>query len=223
MTDLAVLSDEDLMEAYYREEEEERANQAFAELDRRYRRPMLLSLTAAGYNPRCVKLYRMAAQDQKAEELVAEALFKAADSKGRPSARWDRSRKALAPWLYGILHNVVVSYLRKKRRPVRPDADLQPPADGQASALEAAPDRNPGPEEALQRRLLLEAVQECRRELPAELQTLCELLFDRGLKQTEIAEMMNLSTPTLTRRKQEACERLRSCLRRRGFTPELLV
>jgi RNA polymerase sigma factor (sigma-70 family) len=223
MTDLAALSDEDLLETYYYEEDEDQADRAFAELDRRYRRPMVLSVTAPNYNRRFVKLYKMAALDQKAEELVAEALFKAADTKGRPSARWDRTRKAVAAWLYGILHNVVVSYLRRKRRPVRPDADLQPPEDGLSSALEAEPDRGPGPDEALHRRLLREAVQECRRELPAELQKLCELLFDRGLKQTQIAEMMKLSTPTLTRRKQEACERLRLCLRRRGITREMMV
>jgi RNA polymerase sigma-70 factor (ECF subfamily) len=223
MSDFAALSDEDLMEAYYAEDDDARADRAFAELDRRYRTPMLLSVTAPGYNPRFVKLYKTSALDQKAEELVSEALFKAADTKGRPSARWDRRRKPLAPWLYGILHNVVVSYLRRKRRPVRSDADLQPPEEGQASPLEAATDPSPGPEEALQRRLLLEAVQECRRELPDELQRLCELLFDRGLKQTEIASMMKLTTPTLTRRKQEACERLRRCLRRRGFSPELFA
>jgi RNA polymerase sigma factor (sigma-70 family) len=223
MTDLAALSDEDLMETYYAEEDDNRADQAFAELDRRYRTPMLLSVTAPGYNPRFVKLYKTTALDQKAEELVSEALFKAADTKGRPSARWDRSRKPLAPWLYGILHNVVVSYLRRKRRPVRPDADLQPTEEGQSSPLDAAADPNPGPEEALQRRQLLDAVRECRRELPAELQTLCELLFDRGMKQTEIASIMKLTTPTLTRRKQEACERLRRCLRRRGFSQELFA
>ena len=221
MTDFAVLTDEDLMDTYYGEDNDERANEAFAELDRRYRASMVLTLTAPGYNRRFIKLYKMPGMDQIAEELVAEALFKASDTKGRPSARWQRDKRPVNRWLYGILHNVVVSFLRPRRVPVKPDTDMQSPDDENSSTLDAEPGHGPTPEDEMENRLIREAVGECRRELPDELQKLCELLFDRGLKQTEIARIMNLTTPTLTRRKQEACERLRECLRRRGITREL--
>jgi RNA polymerase sigma factor (sigma-70 family) len=221
MTDFAALTDEDLMDTYYLEGDDDRANRAFAELDRRYRPAMVLTLTAPGYNKRFIKLYKMPGMDQIAEELAAEALFKASDTKGRPSARWQRDKKPVGRWLYGILHNVVVSFLRPKRVPVKPDTDMTAPDDEGGSTLDAEAGHGPSPEDEMENRLLREAVEECRRELPEELQKVCELLFDRGLKQTEIAKILNLTTPTLTRRKQEACERLRECLRRKGITREL--
>ena len=57
-------------------------------------------------------------------------------------------------------------------------------------------------------------------ELPDELRRLCELLFDEERKQTEIAVLLQLTTPTLTRRKQEMVARLRECLRRKGVLQE---
>src|ERR1051325_3142540 len=110
MTRYSAMSDEDLLTAYY-QEDEAAANEAFAELDRRYRPRLILSLTVPGYNRRFIKLGRIPGLEQKGEELAAEALFRVADTKGRPGARWDRTRKRVGPWIYGILHNLVVSYL----------------------------------------------------------------------------------------------------------------
>jgi RNA polymerase sigma factor (sigma-70 family) len=221
MTDFSAQSDEDLMQTYYDADDDAVAHGAFAELDRRYRVRLILSVTAPGYNSRFIKLHRMPGLEQKGEDLVAEALVKVADSKGRPSARWDRT-KPLRPWLFGILHNVVASYLRRKPLSVRTEADIRPADDRGESAdtLGLTPDPRGGPDEAVQHKHALEALRHCRAELPDELRRLCELLFDEERKQTEIAGIMKLTTPTLTRRKQEMCARLRECLRRKGVLQE---
>jgi RNA polymerase sigma factor (sigma-70 family) len=87
-----------------------------------------------------------------------------------------------------------------------------------SSALENTPSTTPDPEDAMQQEAMLAVLHECVAELPEELRTVCELLFGQGLKQSEVAARLNLSEPTLSRRKQEACNRLKSCLRRKGVT-----
>jgi RNA polymerase sigma-70 factor (ECF subfamily) len=117
----------------------------------------------------------------------------------------------------------VVSFLRKRRPDERTDTDHH--AGGRledaATALEAVADAGPGPEEETQNRALLALLRECVAELPEPLRALCELLHDRGMKQTEAAQVLGLTTPTLTRRKQEAYEQLRRCLRRKGVEEEV--
>lgn len=207
MYDISALADEELMETYYASDSA-RAADAFAELDRRYRPSLTLSLMQPRYNPRFLKLPRMAGRYEKAEELAAEALVKAAETKTRPSARWQRSRKRVYPWLFGILHNVVISFLRRKHARLVLTADC---------SLERRPDARPTPAEAIQLGAVQAALRECLAELPADLRVVCDLVFDQGMKQTEVAARLNMSAPTLTRRKQEACERLRCGLRRKGI------
>ena len=79
MSNFASMTDEDLLTAYYDQEDERKANEAFAELDRRYRPRLILSVTAPGYNKRFLKLHRMPGMVEKGEELAAEALFKVAE------------------------------------------------------------------------------------------------------------------------------------------------
>lgn len=224
MNSYAAMTDEDLLTLYYVEEEENKVNEAFAELDRRYRPRLILSVTMPGYNRGFVKLQKMPGLEQKGEELAAETLFKVADTRGRPSARWDPARKRVHPWIFGIHHNVVVSFLRRRRPDIRLDTDFQPNSqpEGIATILDAAPDAAVGPEEALQNEALLATLRECAQELPEQLRLLCELLFDRGMKQNEAAALLKMSTPTVTRRKQEACDRLRRCLQRKGILQDVL-
>src|SRR5262245_43391922 len=223
MIPFAKLSDEDLLTMYYTEEDEELSDLAFAELDRRYRTQMLLTITVPGYNRHFVKLYRKPGQEHKAAELVSEALMRVADTRGRPSARWDRSRQDVGPWIYGILRNVVISFLRKKKPGVVTDADVQAHQDEPAPVLEHTADAGRDPEAALQHDALLEALRECLLELPEELRLICELIYGEGLKQAEIAARLQVSAPTLTRRKQDACTMLKECLRRRGVVQDVLT
>ncbi len=222
MIDFAALSDEDLLTLYYEDEDDEVSDLAFTALDRRYRARMLLSVTIPGYNRTFVKLYNKPGLEYKAEELVGEALMKVADSRGRPSARWNRERQRVNPWIFGILHNVVISYLRKKRPDLLTDADVPAGEEDSPSPLEAIPTSQPTPDEALQHQALMKALRECFEELPEQLRQICEMLYEQGLRQAEIAARLKLSAPTLTRRKQEACERLRDCLRRKGVGQDVL-
>jgi len=158
-----------------------------------------------GYNRGFGKLQRMPGLEQKGEELAAETLFKVADTRGRPSARWDPARKRVHPWIFGIHHNVVVSFLRRRRPDIRLDTDFHSASqpEGVATALDAAPDAAVGADEAMQHEALLAVLRECVRELPEQLRLLCELLFDKGMK-------------------QKACDRLRRCLRRKGVLEDVL-
>ena len=108
----------------------------------------------------------------------------------------------------------MVSFLRRRQPDVRLNTDCQPNTqhEGVSALLDAAPDEAVGPEEALQNQALLDALRACVQELPEQLRHLCELLFEKGMKQNEAAELLALSTPTVTRRKQEVYERLRRCL-----------
>ncbi|MBI1917490.1 MAG: hypothetical protein HYS12_22555, partial [Planctomycetes bacterium] len=63
MTSYAAMSDEDLLTVYY-QEDEEKANEAFTEIDRRYRPRLILSLTVPGYNRRFIKLHRSPGVEQ---------------------------------------------------------------------------------------------------------------------------------------------------------------
>jgi len=223
MNQLSTMSDEEVLTRFYDEEDEERADRAFAELDRRFRSRMLLSITRPGYHKGFVKLYNKPGLEHMAEELVTEALFRVAETRGRPSARWKEGR-SVAPWIFGILHHVVVSFLRRKRARVLTDTDASGGGEGEEtpSVLEMTPDRGPGPDETLQQQALLALLRECLQELPAEMRTICELLYQNGLKQTAIAERLGLSQPTLTRRKKEACDLLRQCLSRKGIAGDVL-
>jgi RNA polymerase sigma factor (sigma-70 family) len=219
MINFAAMSDEDLLTMYYEEEDEELADLAFTALDRRFRGRMLLSITVEGYNPKFVKLYNKPRLEHKADELVNEALLKVADSRGRPSARWDRSRQRVNPWIFGILRNVVISFLRKKRPDLLTDADVQSAGEDEGEApspVDTLTDETATPEEVLQQEALLQMLRECLADLPDHLRQVCELIYDQGLKQNEIATKLKLSAPTLTRRKQEATALLRDCLRRKG-------
>lgn len=224
MIDIAALSDEDLLTMYYEEEDEYRADLAFTALERRYFQRMLLSLTVAGYNPHFIKLYNKPGLENKAEELVAEALLRVAESKGRPSARWKRERQPrVNPWMFGILRNTVISFLRKKRPDLLTGIESRGEDDETSdSPLADTPAKEPRPDEALQHQALMTILRECLAGLPDELRTILEMIFEHGCKQNEIAGKLKTSGPTLTRRKQEAYDRLRKCLHSKGVMQDVL-
>lgn len=224
MINFAAMSDEELLTLYYEQEDADLADLGFLELDRRFRPRMLLSITSAGYNPKFVKLYNKPGLEHKAGELVNEALLKVADSKGRPSARWNAARQArVSPWIFGILRNVVISFLRKKRPDLLTDADVQTGEEGspKASPLDSVAALD-SPDEALQHQALMAVLAECLQELPEQQREVCEMLFEQGLKQNEIAARLKVSAPTLTRLKQRACDALRECLKRKGVGDAVL-
>jgi RNA polymerase sigma factor (sigma-70 family) len=223
MINFAALSDEDLLTMYYTEEDEQRADLAFTALERRYFPRLLLSLTIPGYNKKFVKLYNKPGLENKAEELVAEALLRVAESRARPSARWKRDRQRVSPWIHGILRNTVISYLRKKQPELLTGVDTKDEdEDCPASPLAATPSDDPEPDEVLQNQALLGHLRDCLEKLPEQHRLICEMIFQQGLKQSEVALKLKLSAPTLSRRKQDAFEMLRECLRGKGVGEGLL-
>jgi RNA polymerase sigma factor (sigma-70 family) len=221
MFDLDSMTDEELLTIYYNEENETRANAAFAVLDERYRPDLFLSLTRPGYNRCVVKLPKTGDRDEIAEELVGVTLAKVADTRGRPKVRWSPERGKVRTWVLGILRNVAYSHLRKKGPAIRPDSEFGSP-DEDGFRPDSTQDPGPGPEKALEDRAILDVLRQCLKELPAELRTVCELLFQERLKQTEIAERLNTSDAGVTRRKKLAFLRLAQCLRDKGVSADVL-
>ena len=61
------------------------------------------------------------------------------------------------------------------------------------------------------------------RELPAEHRRLFELSYEQGLKNAEVAAILQVSESTVTKRKAQTVELLRAALRRNGCYDLLLL
>lgn len=221
MNPFAALTDEEVLTKYYEEENDDRANLAFTELDRRFRPRLILSITQPGYHKGFVKLYRKPGMEGMAEDLVTQALWRVAETRGKPSVRWKPERGKVAGWIFGILRYTVLSHLRLKKVPMLTTTDLMSGDSDSGSPLDKLPARGLGPDEALQHQALVETLRACFEELPGELRTICEMIYQRGMKQSDIARELRTSQPTLTRRKQEACDLLRACLHRKGVAADV--
>jgi RNA polymerase sigma factor (sigma-70 family) len=163
------------------------------------------------------RLPRMPGRREKAEELAAKALALAADTKGRPSARWDRSKGTVGPWLSAILHNVLVSHLRAVHGIDLTFSEL-PAAGDEGDALcfeDTLAASTPGPEEMLLARARQETFRECVDELPDRERWVVTMQHWEGLLNKEIAAILKLSEPTVTRASQNAQRLLRECLKRK--------
>src|SRR5262249_51591580 len=153
---------------------------AFAQLDRKYRARLTASALA--------RLPRMAGRREKAEDLAGQVLAQAADTIGRPNARWKRNRGMVGPWLASILHNVVVSHLRLKHGLEMVFSELAPEEQGEAPAFEGnLPAEVPTPEAEVLDQLTEEALRRCLEELPVRERWVVTMQFWDGLRNKEIA------------------------------------
>jgi RNA polymerase sigma factor (sigma-70 family) len=210
--DDVTMTDEELLDAYYQKDDDD----AFAQLDRKYRDRMTLAAL--------VKLPRMAGRREKAEELAGRALALAADTKGRPKARWDKTKGLVGPWLSSILHNVVVSYLRLKTGHDLVFSDLENQGPGQDEAPrieEAIPTTLPGPEGNLLTKDRAQALKECVEELPERERLVVSMQFWEGLLNKDIAQILKVSEPTVSRASDKAMSHLRDCLKRKHVVESL--
>jgi RNA polymerase sigma factor (sigma-70 family) len=203
LKDYATMTDEDLMDAYYRHDDH-----AFAQLDHRYR----VRLAASAFT----KLPRMAGRREKAEELAGKVLAQAADTRGRPSARWDRSKGCIGPWLITILHNVVVSHVRLKQGGDPLFSELTGTGDDAAKFEDTLTTDQPGPEDHLLAQARQQALRECVEELPPRERWVVTMQFWDALKNKEIAAILKVSEPTVSRTSDKGQRLLRDCLKRKN-------
>ena len=140
--------------------------------------------------------YRVRSQ-QDAEDIIAEVFLRA--MRKLRSFKW-RHENSFAAWLFRIAHNLIVDYYRRREQVDIVDSALDPRAsvsdDGSKGAA-ALTSRALRPEEALTQQetfrqmcALIETISPRRREV-------ITLRFFGGLRNTEIADILDLDERTI--------------------------
>jgi RNA polymerase sigma-70 factor (ECF subfamily) len=113
--------------------------------------------------------------------------------------RFDLTRPFL-PWLYRIVHNVSVDYLRRHRR--NQAAPLSA-VKGQLDAILGA-DRDPGPAEQFERAELGQVIWRALEALPVKQRAVLVLRYYGGLNEPELAEALGCRRGTIKSRLHRA-------------------
>lgn len=171
----------DLIALYRRCTEQDRA--AFAELFRRYHRRVFTSA-----------LY-ITHRDDAAEEIVQLVFIELFTA----FRRFDPERPFL-PWLYRIIHDVSMDYLRRDRRGVHLPL---PTAEWQLDGLLGA-DPDPGPAEHAEQMELHETIWRALERLPASHRAVLVLRHYSQLSEAEMAQALGCRCGTVKSRLHRA-------------------
>jgi RNA polymerase sigma-70 factor (ECF subfamily) len=156
---------------------------AFDELYRRYRRPVLgLALRRLGDRGR-------------AEDAVQDAFA----AVWRSAHSYDRERGAGAAWLYTVARNAIVDGARRKPEPA-------------AEILDDEPATGAGPDERAESSWLAWRVHRAIDELPEHERAVIELAYWSELSQREIAERLQIPLGTVKTRTRTGLGRLATLL-----------
>ncbi len=120
---------------------------------------------------------------------------------------------SFATWLRQVAVNHTIDFLRTSRR----DASLdEEDAHGRTLAQLIA-DPGPLPAESAEALERAAALRGCVRELNSDEQLFLSLHFAQGVKLPALAQMSGISRPAADMRKQRLLQRLKECVRRKGF------
>lgn len=135
-------------------------------------------------------------------QLVFEELFTA-------FRRFDTARPFL-PWLYRIIHNVSMDYLRRDRRGTLPimDADVL-----------LGPDPDPGPADRAEQAETRETVWNAIAQLPDHHRAVLVLRYYAGLNEAEMADALGARRGTVKSRLHRAQQALAALLIATGDAP----
>ena len=158
------------------------------------------------YRERIYKLiYRWVRHHETAEDLCQEVFLKAWQALPR-----FRGGSLIYSWLYRIAVNCSKDYLRRQKRQfVFPCEALPHKADDILQMTE----REPGPEEILEKEELKSIISECVRQLPFHQRHVFSLHYRDGLLIKEIALRLNKSESTIKSRLYHARQKLQHMLR----------
>ena len=158
---------------------------------------------------------RMTGNSEDAADMTQEAFIKAYNS--LQSFRGDSK---FSVWLYRIVSNLCLDFLRSKKR--RPAVSLSAEnEDGEEVELDIA-DESQSPEALLERKLTREAVRRGLDSLPEEQRQILLLREIQGFSYEEIAGALNLESGTVKSRIFRARKRLCAFLLRDGNIPEFV-
>ncbi len=156
---------------------------------------------------------RMTGDAQDAEDMAQEAFLKAYRSLGD-----FRGESKFSVWLYRIVSNVCLDFLRRRSR--RPSVSLTAEDEEGEEQQWDVPDERLSPERLLEQKLTREAVQAGLRELPEEQRAILLLREIKGLSYEEIGEILSLEPGTVKSRIFRARKRLCAFLLREGNIPD---
>ena len=156
---------------------------------------------------------RMTGNAQDAEDMAQEAFIKAYNSLSH-----FRGDSKFSVWLYRIVSNVCLDFLRRQNR--RPASSLsQEDDDGEEVQLDV-PDESQSPELLLERQLTREAVQRGLQALSEEQRQILLLREIQGLSYEEIAQTLDLEEGTVKSRIFRARKKLCAFLLADGNIPD---
>lgn len=148
---------------------------------------------------------RMCGNSEDAADVAQEAFLSA--WRGLPSFRGEAG---FSTWLYRLTSNAAIDQLRKGKRQ-REEASLD---DGDLPL--DVPDRQPGPQEAVESAELQRAVADGLRELSEDHRQILLLREYQGLSYDEIAQALEVDLGTVKSRISRARRALRKILLERG-------
>ena len=156
---------------------------------------------------------RMTGSPEDAEDMAQEAFLKAYSSLG--SFRGDSK---FSVWLYRIVSNVCLDFLRKQKKTQSFSLSMEDD-DGEEAELEL-PDLSSLPEEELEKKLTREAVRRGLAQLPEDARQILLLREIQGLSYEEIGETLGLEPGTVKSRIFRARKKLCAFLLADGNIPD---
>lgn len=139
--------------------------------------PSAAQLLTARLAPRALSVaMRMLRDRAEAEDVVQEAMLRL----WRAAPDWRQGEAKVSTWLYRVVSNLCIDLLRK-RRSVGLDEVAEPP------------DETPGAESRLQTQARAEALQQALATLPDRQRQAVVLRHIEGLRNPQIAEVMEIS------------------------------
>ena len=156
---------------------------------------------------------RMTGSPEDAEDMAQEAFLKAFNS-----IQSFRGDSKFSVWLYRIVSNVCLDFLRKrsKRQTVSLSVEDE---DGEEVQIDLA-DTAQSPEALLEKKLTRESVQRGLRQLPPDARQILLLREIQGLSYEEIGETLGLEPGTVKSRIFRARKRLCAFLLAEGNIPD---
>lgn len=158
---------------------------------------------------------RMTDNAEDAADMAQEAFIKAYNSLG--SFRGDSK---FSVWLYRIVSNICLDFLRKQSR--RPAVSLSVEDDDGEDMQLDVPDESMSPEIQLERKLTRESVRRGLAQLPEDYRQILLLRELQGLSYDEIAQTLDIGVGTVKSRIFRAREKLCAFLSKDGNIPDFV-
>lgn len=158
---------------------------------------------------------RMTKNEEDAADMAQEAFIKAYSSLDK-----FRGESKFSVWLYRIVSNVCLDYLRKQGRRQTVSLSVED-EEGESSQLDIA-DESQSPQELYERKLTREAVRRGLDALPEEQRQILLLREIQGLSYEEIGSVLSLEAGTVKSRIFRARKKLCAFLREDGNIPDFI-